>query len=180
MRAPGEVRLDLADEGPERPPELDRPSDGIAVPERELARDARRGADGHPVVPDLLDPPRARAEDDHVAVHAGPQLVDHLLVELADPPPGRPRLADHEHAEQAAVRDRPAARHRDDAGVATALDDVRDAIPDDPWLELGELVGRVGAGEHPQDALEHLAGQRLVRRRPGHRLEQVVHRPADP
>ena len=35
-----------------------------------------------------------------------------------------------------------------------------------PRLELGELVGRVGAGEHAQDALEHLAGQRLVRRRP--------------
>ena len=37
-RSPTEVRLDLADERAERPPELDRPTDRIAVPERQLAR----------------------------------------------------------------------------------------------------------------------------------------------
>ena len=111
-------------------------------------------------------------------MHPGPQLVDHLLVELADAPAGRPGLADHEHAEQAAVRDRAAARDGHDPGVAPALDRVGDAVPDDPRLELGELVGRIGAGEHPEDALEDLAGQRLVRRRPGDGREQVVHGPA--
>ena len=96
-------------------------------------------------------------------MHPGAELVDHLLVELADAPAGRPGLADHEHAEQAAVRDRPAAGHGHDPRVAAALDDVGHAVPDDARLELGELVGRVGAGEHAEDALEHLAGERLVR-----------------
>ena len=43
-RAPAEVGLDLADERPERPPELDRPADGVAVPERQLAGHARAPA----------------------------------------------------------------------------------------------------------------------------------------
>ena len=76
-------------------------------------------------------------------MHPGAQLVDHLLVELADAPARRPGLAHEEDAEQAAIRDRAAARHRHDAGVAPALDDVRHPVPDDPRLELGELVGRV-------------------------------------
>ena len=135
--AAAEVGLDLADERPERPPELDRPADGVAVPERQLAGHARRRRHGDPVVADLLDPPAARAERDDLA---GPALVDHLLVELADPPAGRPGLADHEHAVQPAVRDRPAARDGDDPRVAPALDDVGDAVPDDARLQLGELV----------------------------------------
>ena len=162
-RAVREVRLRLADERPDGLAQFDRPPDRVAVPERQLARDARRRADRHPVVPDVLDPPAAGAERDDLA---GPALVDHLLVELADPPAGRPRLADHEHAVQAAVRDRAAARDRDDAGIPAALDDVGDAVPHDPWLELGEFVRRVGAGEHPEHALEHVAGEGLVRGRP--------------
>ena len=35
-----------------------------------------------------------------------------------------------------------------------AADDSRGAIPDDPRPELGELVGRVAAGEHVEDVLE--------------------------
>ena len=127
-----------------------------------------RRADRDPVVADVRDPPAAGAEHDDVAVHPGAELVDHLLVELADAPAGRPGLADHEHAEQAAVRDRAAAGDGDDPGVAPALDGVGDAVPDDPRLELGELVRRVGAGEHAEDALEDLAGQRLVRGGAGH------------
>ena len=41
LLAAGEVGLELADEGAHRLPELERPPDGIAVPERQLARDAR-------------------------------------------------------------------------------------------------------------------------------------------
>ena len=167
LRAAREVGLELADEGAQRPPELDRPPDRVALPERQLARDARRRADRDPVRTDVVDPPAARAEDDDVAVHPGTQLVDHLLVELADPPAGRAGLAGHEHAEQAPVRDRAAARDRDDPSVAPALDDVGHPVPDDARLELGELVGRVGAGEHAEHAFEDLAGQRLVRQRPG-------------
>jgi hypothetical protein len=48
-------------------------------------------------VRDVLDPPGARAEQEDVA---DPRLVDHLLVELADP---RALVADQEDAEHAAV-----------------------------------------------------------------------------
>ena len=178
LLAPGEVRLELADERTHRPAELDRPADRVALPERQLAGHAGGRCHGHPVAADLVDPPAARAEDDDVAVHPGAELVDHLLVELADPTAGRPGLARHEHAEQAAIRDRPAARDRHDARVAAALDRVGHPVPHDARLELGELVGRIGAGEHAEDALEDLTGQRLVGRRAGDDGEQLVHRPA--
>ena len=171
-------RLDLADERAQRPAELDRPADRVALPERQLAGHARGRADRDPVVPDLQDPPAAGAEHDDVAVHPGAELVDHLLVELADAPARRAGLALHEHAEQAAVGDRAAAGDGDDAGVAAALDRVGDAVPDDPRLELGELVRRVGAGEHAQDAVEDVARQGLVGRRARDRREQVVAGPA--
>src|SRR5690606_41953803 len=60
----------------------------------------------HPVGGDVLDAPRARAEDEHVA-HAG--LVHHLLVQLADArpsggsggrPPGGQSLTDEERSEE--------------------------------------------------------------------------------
>ena len=123
---PRELVLGLANERPERPPQLDRPADGVAMPERQLARHTRRRRNRDPVVGDLLDPPARRAEGDDLADAA---LVDHLLVELADPPPGRPGLADHEDAVQPAVRDRAAARHGDDPGVSPARDDVGLAVP---------------------------------------------------
>ena len=57
----------------------------VALPEREPARRARSGGDQHLVVGDLLDPPARGAEGEDVA---DPGLVDHLLVELADPAAG--------------------------------------------------------------------------------------------
>jgi hypothetical protein len=71
-------------------------------------------------------------------------LVDHLLVELADSAADLPGLADHEHAVQAAVRDRAAARDGHDPRVAPAFDDVGHAVPHEARLQLGELVARVG------------------------------------
>src|SRR4029079_8832034 len=78
-----EVGFELTDEGAERPAELDRPPDRVALPERQLARDAGRRADGDPVGADLVDPPAARSEDDDVSVHARAEAVDHLLLELS-------------------------------------------------------------------------------------------------
>ncbi len=89
-RAPAEIRLDLGDERAERTAKLDRPTDGVTVPERELAGLPGRGRDDDPVVRDLLDPPRRGTEGDDLT---DPALVDHLLVELAHPPSGRARLA---------------------------------------------------------------------------------------
>ncbi len=174
-RAPTEVVLDLAHEATQRAPELDRPADRVAVPERQLAGQAGRGRDDDPIVADLLDPPAARTERDHLA---DPALVHHLLVELADPSTGRARLADHEHAVQAAVRDRAARCHGHDPRVASTFDRVGHAVPDEARLELGELVRRIRAGEHPEHALEDLPGEALVRRRPGDGREQLVDRPA--
>ena len=55
---------------------------GVALPERHPADLARRRRHQHPVVGDVLDAPRRRTEEEHVT-HA--RLVDHLLVEFADP-----------------------------------------------------------------------------------------------
>ena len=64
-----------------------------------------RGRDQHPVVGDVLDPPGRRAEQEDVA---DPGLVDHLLVELADPAAAA-LGAGEEDAEQPAVGDGAAA-----------------------------------------------------------------------
>ena len=175
LRALREVGLDAADELADGPAQLHGPADRVAVPERQLARHARSRRHRHPVGRDLRDPPGAGAQDHDVAVHPGAQLVDHLLVELPHPAAGRPRLALEEHRVQPPVRDRAAAGDGDDARVAPALDDVGHAVPRDARLELRELVRRVGAGEHAQDALEDLARQRLERRRAADDRQQLVH-----
>ena len=127
---------------------------------------ARRRGHDHPVGADVLDPPAARAEDDDVAVHPGPQLVDHLLVELADPPTRVPASPSRKTGYRPRSGIVPPLRDGDGPGVPPALDHVGHAVPGDPRLELGELVGRVGAREHPEDALQRLARQRLERRGP--------------
>ena len=173
-----EVALRGADEAPQRAAQLDRPADGIPLPERQLPGLARGGDHDHALRGDLGDPPAAGPQHDHVAVHPRAELVDHLLVELTDAATRRARLARHEDAEQAPVRDRPARRDRHHARVPPALDGVSGAIPDDARLQLRELVGGVRPGEHGKHAFEDLAGQRLERRRPRDRGQQVVHGPA--
>ena len=91
LRPAGQIALHLAHEGAQRAAQLDRAADRVALPERELARLARGGLHDHAVRSDLGDSPAACPEDDHVAVHPGPQLVDHLLVQLAHPPARRAR-----------------------------------------------------------------------------------------
>ena len=105
---------DLAQERAERPAQLERPALGVALPERHLPGLARGGGDQHAVVGDVLDPPGRRAEQEDVA---DPRLVDHLLVELADPPSAGALGAHEEDAEQAAVGDRAAAGDRQPLGA---------------------------------------------------------------
>ena len=178
LRAPREIALDRPREGPQRAPQLDRPAHGVALPERQLARLARRRLHDHPVRRDLGDAPAAGAQDDHVAVHPRAELVDHLLVQLADAPAGRPGLARDEDAVEAPVRDRAAGRDGHDAGVAPPLDRVRHAVPDQARLQLRELVRRVGARQHRQHAVQRLAGQRLERGGPRHAGVEVRDGPA--
>ena len=88
-------RRDLTGELADRSTELGRPAERVAGPEGQPAGLPGRGRDEHPVVGDVLDAPAGGAEGEHVT---DPGLVDHLLVELADPRrpsrrPGRPRTA---------------------------------------------------------------------------------------
>ena len=176
LRPLREIRLHHARELADGSAKLHRPPDRVAVPERQLARHPGCRRDGDPIGADVGHAPRAGTEDHDVAVHPGTELVDHLLVQLAHPATGRSRLTLEEHRVQAAVRDRAAAGHRHRPRVAPPFHHVRQPIPGDPRLELGELVGRIGAREHAQHALEDLAGQGLERGGSPHQREQLVDR----
>ena len=89
--------------------ELVWPPHSLALPERHRTRDTGRMGDEHPVARDLLDPPGRGAEHEGLPLA---RLVDHLLVELANPA-AAVRLEDAVHA---AVRDRPGVRHREPPG----------------------------------------------------------------
>src|SRR5207253_453989 len=142
-------REELARELPDRLAELVRPTDALALPERDGARDTGCRRDEDAIAADLLDPPRGSAEHDHLA---GARLVDHLLVEL--PHTARGLRACDEDAEEPAVRDRAGVRDGEPPRAGPAANDARGAIPDDARPQLGELVRRVTAGKHVEDVLE--------------------------
>ena len=126
---------DLARERTQCLAELGRPAEAVAVPERQLAGlpEGREHIDA--VVGDLDDPPARRAQREDVV---DARLVDHLLVELADA--RVPRLTGDEDAEQAAIGDRPAARHGDPLRAGAPRESAVIAVPDDPRPELREFV----------------------------------------
>ena len=68
-------------------------------------------------------------------MHPRPQLVDHLLVELADASARRPRLAFEEDGEQAAVR------FAADGGVGDAADELVDFAISATHLSLRSQLG---------------------------------------
>ncbi len=160
----------LADEPPERLPQLGRTAQRVALPERQPPRLARCGTHHDPVVGDVLDPPAAGAEREHVA-DAG--LVDHLLVELADPPAGG-AVTDEEHPEQPAVGDGAAGGDRQPLGARTTGEPSAHPVPDDAGPQLGELLARVAAGQQVEGRFVGRARQRAERRRPaGQRVDLV-------
>ena len=137
-------RGDLARQLPHGGTELGGPADLIPFPERDRTGNAGRGGDEHAIARDLLDPPRARAEQEDLPLA---RLVDHLLVELAD----ATRAVHEEDAEEAAVGDRARVRDRDaDRALARAHRSL-DSIPHEPGAQLGELVRRVA----PREQVEH-------------------------
>ena len=105
-----------------RDAQLERPADAVALPERHLAGHAGRRRDQHPVAGDLLDPPRGRAQLEHLAL---PGLVHHLLVELADAGAG----VGQEHAVQAAVGDGAAGDDGQAAGAVAGAHACRRSGP---------------------------------------------------
>ena len=100
---PPAQRADLAQERAQRPAQLQRAAELVALPERQPARHPGRGRDQDAVAGDVLDPPGGRAQGEDVA---DPGLVDHLLVQLADPAAALLGVGSRqEDPEQAAVRD---------------------------------------------------------------------------
>jgi hypothetical protein len=122
-------------------------------------------------VGDVLDPPARGAEREDLA-HA--RLVDHLLVQLADP---RVPLAHQVHAKQPAIGDGAAGGHRQPLRPGPGAEAAVHAVPDQARPQLRELVGRVASREHVEHALERAAGQLGERRGPARDLLQPVHRP---
>lgn len=162
----------LADEGAERPAELQRAAERVALPERQPARHARCRGDHDLVVGDLLDPPGAGAQGEDVA-HPG--LVDHLLVQLADPPAALLGVrADDEDAEETPVRDGAAGGHREPLGAGAAGDRAGDPVPDQPGAQLGEGVRGVAAGQHVEHRVEGGLRQAREGSGPADQGEQLV------
>src|SRR5699024_8451029 len=147
--------------------------DLVAVPEGQLARLPRRGGDEDAVVGDVLDAPAARAEGEDVA---DPALVDHLLVELADPPAGA-LAGSEEDPVETAVGDGAAAGDGQPLGTAPTGDHVEAAVPRDARAQLGEVLGGVAAGEHVQDGVQQAARERGEGGRPPGQGLQVGDRP---
>src|ERR1700759_1564968 len=103
---------------------------------------------------DLFDAPGAGAENDGVA---GAAFEDHLFVEFPDA-----RAAGgsgEENAEQAAIGDGAAVDHGNAAGSFAGGDLAGDAVPGEARTQLDEVVGRVAARQHIQDAFKGGAGQ---------------------
>ena len=109
------------------------------------------GRDDDAVAGDLLDPPGAGPQQEGLA---GPRLVDHLLVELADAPPVREM-----DAVETAVGDRARVGDSELAGAWSSAHRPLGAIPDDSGSQLGEALGGIAAVEHVEDVLELLAGE---------------------
>ena len=164
-RGPSRPRSSRTSAPSARPSSSGRPGP-VALPKRGLRGFARRGRDDDPIDGDLLDPPRRRAE--HEAL-ADPALVDHLLVELADPP-----AVGQENAEESAVGDRAAALHRDALRALAAADPALDPVPDHPRPQAAEAIGRIAAGEHVERLAERVLGELGEVRAPAHERVQVV------
>ncbi len=79
----------------------------------------------------------------------GARLVDHLLVELADPP-----SVGQLHGEEAAIWDRAGVGDGERAGAAAGADRAGQPVPHDPRPQLGELLGWIPPVEHVEHVLE--------------------------
>ena len=166
-------RLDLADERTDGPAQLGGAAERVALPERQPPRQAGGRRDEHPVVGDVLDAPGARAQGEQVA---DPRLVDHLLVELADPAAGA-FAGREEDGVQPAVGDGAARGDGEPLGAPAAGEGVGQAVPGDAGAQLGELVAGVPTREHVEHRLEHRAGEGGVGGRPPGEGEHVVDGP---
>src|SRR5690606_1662070 len=126
---------EVAGEGADGAPQLQRSAGAVAVPERHLPGLAGGGGDDDLLEGDLLDAPGGGAEQEGLA---GPALVDHLLVELADA-----GAVGQRDGEEAAVRDGAGVGDGEPLGTAATSHHALDPVPHDAGPQLGELLGRV-------------------------------------
>ena len=144
-------RYRLAGERADRPAEFGRTPDAVAFPERHRSGNAGRRRDDHAVARDVLDSPGGRAEQESLP---RARLVDHLLVELADP-----AAVGEVDAVEAAVRNRPGVRDRELPRALAAPDRAGGPIPDEPRAQLGKALRRIAPIEHVEHVLELLAAE---------------------
>ncbi len=167
-------RGQLAAGRPDGPAELGRPPGRVAVPERQLARPPGRGRDQHPVRRDVLDPPGAGAQHEHVA---DPRLVHHFLVEFPDPARLLAIARREEHAEQPAVGDGAAAGDGEPLRAGPGPYGARHPVPDQARPQPGELLAGVAPGQHVQHRFQDRPGQPAERRGVADYLLELVHPP---
>ena len=117
---------------------------------------------------------RRRAEHERVA---DPGLVDHLLVQLADPRAHAVGAARRHHGEQPAVGDRAAGGDGQPLRTGAARSCVGDPVPGDPGAQLAELLARVAPGQHVEHGVQRRLGQRGERGGPAHDGGQLGQRP---
>ena len=153
-----QVALGLAQERADRPAELDRPPDRVALPERQLAGHAGRRLDDDPVGRDVVRPASCsrRARSRRRASRRGARRPSPRRARRRAGPacpasparntPNRPRSGIVPPLVTATTR----ASRRPSTTSVTRSQTIR-------GLQLRELVRRVGAGEHPQHPLERLA-----------------------
>src|SRR5665811_1717881 len=123
--------------------------DRVIVTPAPGAGGAGGGRDDDAVAGDFLDPPAGGAEQERLA---GPSLVHHLLVELADA-----AAVGQRDGVETAVGDRAGVGDRELARAATRADRAGDAVPDDARAQLAELLGGIAPVEHVEHVLEQLA-----------------------
>ena len=155
----------------DREAELERPAGAVALPERHLARLARRGRHQHAVVRDLLDRATTRRRA-RTSRRRGFRTPSPRRARRRARRPGRAPI--EEHAVQPAVGNRAAVGDRDALGAFARRDRAGHAIPRDARPQLGELVRRIAARQHVEHAVEHRAAQLGERRRAADRREQLV------
>ncbi len=159
-----------------RPSSSGRPA-RVALPERHLARLARRGRDEHAVVRDLLDAP-ASTRRAGTSRRRGSRRPSPRRARRRARVPARRRRGTRRRARGRGWcrrwRRRRAGRPR--ARVSLPVS----AVPGEARPQLGELVGRVAAGQHVEHALEDAAAQRRRRAPPGARARTGRRRASRP
>src|SRR4051812_38965602 len=117
---------------------------------------------------DVLDSPGRGSEQEDVT---DARFVDHLLVELTDPTTWS-FAAGKKDAEHAAIGDRATAGDGEPLRTGAGGEFAGDAVPVEPWPQLGERIRRVAPGQHVEHGLEGRARQTRIG---GRSADQFLH-----